>query len=146
MNILYIYLLLYYWESFLLLNRYNYIDIDYCLFVSIECIDIYSDILYCYNIVTMYYIAITVFEYRYNCSEYDILCSVLCNIVYWIMSSCIWDYICWWIRLCLPKNAIYVIYNVCYISILTYRFFNFWSVDFGLQYVNLLEIQQMQVE
>ena len=43
--------------------------------------------LYCYNIVTMYYIVITVFEYRYNCSEYDILCSVLCNIVYWIMST-----------------------------------------------------------
>ena len=47
---------------------------------------------------------------------------------------------------CLPKNAYHVIYNVCYISILTYRFFNFRSVDFGLQYVNLLEIQQMQVE
>ena len=31
-----------------------------------------------YNIVTMYCIAITVFEYRYNCIEYDcILCGVL---------------------------------------------------------------------
>ena len=29
-------------------------------------------------------------------------------------------------------------YNVRYISILTHRFFNFRSVDFGLQYVNYL--------
>ena len=46
MNILYIYSFLYYWESFLLLNQYVDIDIDYCLFLSIECIDIYSYILY----------------------------------------------------------------------------------------------------
>ena len=46
MNILYDYSFLYYWEWFLLLNQYVYIDIDYCLFVSIECIDIYSDIVY----------------------------------------------------------------------------------------------------
>ena len=39
--------------------------------LSIECIDIITVILYCYNIVTMYYIAITVFEYRYNCIELD---------------------------------------------------------------------------
>lgn len=31
----------------------------------------------------MYYIIVTVFEYRYNSIEYDILCSVLNGTVYY---------------------------------------------------------------
>lgn len=37
------------------------------IYIAIYCSDYNS-----YNMVTMYYIAITVFEYRYNCSEYVI--------------------------------------------------------------------------
>ena len=67
----------------------------------------------------MYYIVVTVFEYRYNCSEYG---------SWYNMDSFVngskWDllYVGKW---CLPKNAICVMYNVRYISILDYRFFNF---------------------
>ena len=55
MYILYKYSFLYYWESFLLLNRYNYIDINYYIFLSIECIDMYSynSILYWYNCIEL---------------------------------------------------------------------------------------------
>ena len=66
MNISYRYSYLYYWESFLLLYQYVYIYIDYCMFLSIDCIDIYRDMLYCYNIVTMYYIVITVYYISKN--------------------------------------------------------------------------------
>ena len=46
MNILYNHSFLCYWEWFLLFNQYVYIDIDYYIFLSIDCIDIYSYILY----------------------------------------------------------------------------------------------------
>ena len=87
MNILYKYLFLYYWEWFLLLNQYVYIDIDYYIFLSIDCIDIITVILYCYNIVTMYYIVVTVYYisknsdkvYRYKDLIWHIRCCSVDN-------------------------------------------------------------------
>ena len=44
---------------------------------------------------------------------------------FWIVSS-----------KCIPKNVICVMRSILHISILTYRYINFWSVDFGLQYID----------
>ena len=41
-----IYIIVYNSWTTLLFNRYFYIDIDYCMFLSIDYIDIYSDMLY----------------------------------------------------------------------------------------------------
>lgn len=91
----------------------------------------------------MYYIVVTVFEYRYNSIEYDILCGVLDIIVYY--SS--WynmdnevngskSYLLWWGKWCLPKNAICVICSVLHIQFWTVDVWIFRSVDFSLQCVN----------
>lgn len=81
-------------------------------------------------------IVVTVFEYRYNSIEYDILCSVLDIIVYWIMYNCVGEYICLCFGLCLPKNAICVICSVLHIQFWTVDVWIFRSVDFSLQCVN----------
>lgn len=74
----------------------------------------------------MYYIVVTVFEYRYNDIEYDILCGVLCDIVcydsWYDIDNGVNDS-----KLCLPKNAIRVMRSVLHIDfrLLIFRFFDF---------------------
>ena len=78
----------------------------------------------------MWYIIITVFEYRYNDIEYDILCGVLCYIVcynsWYDIDNGVND-----IKWCLPKSTHRVIRSMRHIDfrLLIFQFLisRFWS-------------------